>query len=204
MEKEIIDAIGWLAALLAAATFATQSMIPLRLVVLGSSLCFAIYAFMLQLWPLLAINLVLIPLNAYRIWQILALRRIVTHVTADLGEPDYSVTMAYGRKRAIPAGSVIFEKGDQVDSLYYLAEGSVEVEGANVTLSAGKIFGEMAFFTGTETRTATVRSVEDSVVYELDRRRFSRLQYEDPNFGMAVMSTITKRLISSAAQSTSD
>lgn len=195
----VAEIAGWAAALLTAATLATKAMIPLRLLVLASSILLSVYAVVLQLWPILAINLILIPMNAYRLWQLTALRRVVTHMTYET-EPDYSVTMAYGKKREIPAGSVIFEKGDYVDTLYYLAEGSVEIEDQNVTVSAGKIFGEMAFFTGTETRTATVRSVEDSIVYELDKRDFSRLQFEDPQFALAVMSTITKRLVSNAAK----
>jgi signal-transduction protein with cAMP-binding, CBS, and nucleotidyltransferase domain len=45
-----------------------------------------------------------------------------------------------------------------------------------------------------------VLTVEDSVVYDINRKRFTRLQYEDPDFAMAVMSTITKRLVANAAQ----
>jgi CRP-like cAMP-binding protein len=95
---------------------------------------------------------------------------------------------------------VIFNKGDPVDSLYYLAEGCVEVEDQNVTVPAGKIFGEMAFFNASAVRSATVRCLEDTVVYELDEKRFTRLQYEDPKFAMAVMRTVTKRLVANAAQ----
>ncbi len=195
----VVEGFGWIAALLTMATFVVNSMVSLRLLALGSCVCFAFYAAVLQLWPLLAAQLFLIPINAYRIWKIFAMRKVVTHMT-DETEVDFSVAMTYGRKKSIPAGSVIFEKGDRVDCLYYLAEGLVEIDETDVTVDAGKIFGEMAFFTGTETRTATMRSVRDSVVYELDKRRFSRLQYEDPAFGMAVMSTITKRLMANAAQ----
>ena len=125
-------------------------------------------------------------MNAYRLYQIIALRRLVTHMT-DESEPDFSAAMAYGKKREIAAGDVIFSKGDAVDSLYYLAEGLVEIEGQQVTVSPGKIFGEMAFFNSSAERSATVRCVEDTVVYELNEKRFTRLQYEDPKFAMSVM-----------------
>jgi CRP-like cAMP-binding protein len=108
--------------------------------------------------------------------------------------------MVYGKKRVIQAGNVIFKKGDPVDSLYYLAEGRVEIEDQNVSVTAGKIFGEMAFFNNSAARSATVRCLEDTVVYELNEKRFARLEYEDPKFAMAVMRTVTNRLVANAAQ----
>ena len=118
----------------------------------------------------------------------------------DESEPDFSAAMAYGKKRVVKAGDVVFQKGDRVDSLYYLAEGLVEVEDQHVTVPPGKIFGEMAFFNNSARRSATVRCLEDTVVYELDEKRFARLEYEDPKFAMAVMRTVTKRLVANAAQ----
>lgn len=194
----IIEAVGWLAAALKVATFSMKSMIPLRIVAMASSVCFIIYSGVFQIWPLLAIELVLLPINAYRLYGIIAVRRLVTHMT-DESEPDFSAAMAYGKKRVIQAGNVIFKKGDPVDSLYYLAEGRVEIEDQNVIVDAGKIFGEMAFFNKSEARSATVRCLEDTVVYELNEKRFSRLEYEDPKFAMAVMRTVTKRLVANAA-----
>jgi len=195
----IIEAVGWLAAVLKVATFAMNSMIPLRILAMASSVFFIIYSGMLQIWPLLAIELILLSINAYRLYGFIALRRLVTDMT-DESEPDFSAAMAYGKKRVIQAGNVIFKKGDPVDSLYYLAEGRVEIEDQNVTVAAGKVFGEMAFFNNSAARSATVRCLEDSIVYELDDKRFTRLQYEDPKFAMAVMRTVTKRLVANAAQ----
>lgn len=195
----LIEAVGWIAVVFKIATFSMNSMIPLRLLVLASSVCFIIYGFLLQIWPLLAIEVILLIMNAYRLYQIVALRRLVTHMT-DESEPDFSAAMAYGKKREIQAGDVIFSKGDAVDSLYYLAEGLVEIEGQQVTVAAGKIFGEMAFFNSSAARSATVRCVEDTVVYELNEKRFTRLQYEDPKFAMSVMRLVTKRLVANAAQ----
>lgn len=195
----LIEAIGWLAVVFKLATLSMNSMIWLRVLVILSSVCFIIYSALFQIWPLLAIEVVLLCINAYRLYELIALRRLVTHMTDD-SEPDFSAAMAYGKRRDIQAGDVLFEKGDPVDSLYYLAEGLVEIEGQNVTVPAGKIFGEMAFFNSSAERMATVRCVEDTVVYELNEKRFTRLQYEDPKFAMSVMRLVTKRLVANAAQ----
>ncbi|MEM8775203.1 MAG: cyclic nucleotide-binding domain-containing protein [Pseudomonadota bacterium] len=195
----LIEAIGWLAVVFKLATLSMNSMIWLRVLVILSSVCFIIYSALFQIWPLLAIEVVLLCINAYRLYELIALRRLVTHMTDD-SEPDFSAAMAYGKRCDIQAGDVLFEKGDPVDSLYYLAEGLVEIEGQNVTVTAGKIFGEMAFFNSSAERMATVRCVEDTVVYELNEKRFTRLQYEDPKFAMSVMRLVTKRLVANAAQ----
>ncbi|SLN62660.1 cAMP-activated global transcriptional regulator CRP [Roseovarius gaetbuli] len=194
----IIEAVGWLAVLLKIATFSMHSMIRLRMLALVSSVCFIIYSVALQIWPLLAIEIFLLSMNAFRLYQIIALRRLVTDLTDD-SEPDFSAAMTYGKKSAIKAGGVIFNKGDPVDSLYYLAEGRVEVEDQHVYVDAGKIFGEMAFFNSNAARSATVRCLEDTIVYELNEKRFTRLQYEDPEFAMAVMRLVTRRLVENAA-----
>jgi len=195
----LIEAVGWLAVAFKLATYRMDSMIWLRVLVILSSVCFIIYSAVFQIWPLLAIELILLCINAYRLYELIALRRLVTHMT-DESEADFTAAMAYGKRRDIEAGDVLFEKGDAVDCMYYLAEGLVEIEGQNVTVPAGNIFGEMAFFNSSAVRMATVRCVEDTVVYEVNEKRFTRLQYEDPKFAMSVMRLVTKRLVANAAQ----
>ncbi len=196
--QNIIEAVGWLAVAFKLATLSMNSMIWLRVLVILSSICFIVYSAVFQIWPLLVIEAILACINAYRLYELIAMRRLVTHMT-DESETDFSTAMAYGKRRDIRAGDVLFEKGDPVDSLYYLAEGLVEIEGQDVTVPAGNIFGEMAFFNSSAVRMATVRCVKDTVVYELNEKRFTRLQYEDPKFAMAVMRLVTKRLVANAA-----
>ena len=81
-----------------------------------------------------------------------------------------------------------------MDRLYFLATGRVIIEELDIEVSAGNIFGEIAFFTDAAKRTATARCLEDATVYEIDKKRFMRLQFEDPSFGLSVMRTITQRL----------
>jgi len=195
----IIEGIGWLAVLFKLGTFSAQSMIPLRLWAMASSICFIAYSAVFQIWPLLVVEFVLLPMNAYRLYGLIAMRRLVTHMTDDT-EPDFSAAMSYGKKHTLPKGSVIFKKGDPVNSLYYLAEGTVAVEDQNITIEPGSLFGEMAFFNKSAERSATLRSINDVTVYEMNEKRFTRLQYEDPKFAMSVMRLVTQRLVANAAQ----
>ncbi|ABG29954.1 cyclic nucleotide-binding protein [Roseobacter denitrificans] len=189
-----IEAVGWLASILTVASYSVATMLPLRLLAIASSVCFAAYAFTLQLWPLLAMELILLPINIYRLWQVLALRGKLSRATVST-ESDFSIIKAYGKRKTIKAGEVVFQRGDPVDQLYFIAKGRVSIEEMQVDLCAGDIFGEIAFFTNTATRIATARCTEDTQVYSIDEKHFMRLQFEDPSFGIAVMRIITHRLI---------
>jgi hypothetical protein len=193
MAVEWIEVVGWLASFLTIATYSMNTMMPLRIFAIGSSLCFLCYAFILGLWPLLAMEVILLPINCYRFWQILTLRGRLSRA-AETTEADFSVIKRYGKARRIDAGTLIFKRNDPVDRLYFLATGRVIIEELDIEVSAGNIFGEIAFFTDAAKRTATARCLEDATVYEIDKKRFMRLQFEDPSFGLSVMRTITQRL----------
>ncbi|MCK0150525.1 cyclic nucleotide-binding domain-containing protein [Marivita sp. S6314] len=189
-----IEVVGWLASALTVASYSVSTMLPLRFLAITSSLCFATYAFTLQLWPLLAMELILLPINLYRFWQVLSLRGKLTKDSSRT-ETDFSVIRRYGKQQRYAAGATVFGQGDTVDQLYYVAEGRVQIEEPNIELNQGDIFGEIGFFTDAAIRTATVRCLDDTVVYGIDEKTFMRLQFEDPSFGLAIMRTITRRLI---------
>lgn len=194
-----VAAIGWLGSILTVATYAMNTMMPLRIFAIASSFSYLIYAYFLQLWPLVGMELALLPINCYRLWQIMSLRARVGQAR-DGTDDDFSVIKAYGKRRPITAGSAIFQRGDPVDKLYYIASGRVLIEEPGIEMTSGDIFGEIAFFTDAATRTATARCIEDGLVYEIDKTRFLRLQFEDPSFGLSVMRTVTRRLTDSATR----
>lgn len=197
----LIEVVGWTASALTIATYAMNTMMPLRILALGSSVCFIIYGTVLQLWPLLAMELVLLPINSFRLWQLISLRRRVRGTETGSSD-DFSVIRRYGKLRHIAAGTTIFKRGDKVDNLYFLSQGRVLIEEYSLEIEAAEIFGEIAFFTDAATRTATARCLEDAVVYTLDEKQFMRLQFEDPSFGLSVMRTITRRLQQNAVRLT--
>ena len=193
-----IEVIGWIASALTIATYAMNTMLALRILAIGSSVFFLIYGLALQVWPLVGMEMILVPINCYRLWQLLSLRKRVSRGVAQ--EADFSLIRKYGAMRKVTAGTVIFSRGDPVDQLYLVNSGVVRIEEVNVDIAPGQIFGEIAFFTDAATRTATARCLEDTELCELTEKRFMRLQFEDPSFGLAVMRTVTRRLAMGAAQ----
>jgi hypothetical protein len=69
------DFLGFVACGLVLCTFAMTSMGRLRMVAISSNVGFIGYAWSLELWPVLALHAILLPLNAFRLLQLGAARR---------------------------------------------------------------------------------------------------------------------------------
>ena len=69
--------VGWSAAALTSLTFAMRSMLALRVTALAANLCFVSYGALMDLAPVLALHLLLIPCNAIRLAELVKERRHV-------------------------------------------------------------------------------------------------------------------------------
>src|SRR5687768_5497426 len=80
-----VDAAGYLASLLVLATFCMKTMIPLRSAAVASNIAFIVSGFYDHVYPVLALHMVLLPLNAWRAVQMLRLvRRVEAASKGDL------------------------------------------------------------------------------------------------------------------------
>ncbi len=66
-----IDGLGYVAASLVLATFTAKSMVSLRVLAIGSNLAFIGYGLAASLWPILVLNLIMLPLNLLRLREAL-------------------------------------------------------------------------------------------------------------------------------------
>lgn len=95
---------------------------------------------------------------------------------SDFTEPEFIEAVKKVSFRRLAAGSVLFNEGDSGDSIFIIAEGSVDVvgkarDGREVRLARlddGSVFGEFGFFLNSRRLTA-VKAREDSTVLELTR-----------------------------------
>ena len=195
-----VELLGWAGSAATLAAYSMKTMLPLRIAAVLSSVFFISYYGIIGIWPSLALELVLLPFNLYRAWQIIALRRKVEAARAEQVD-DFSVLKAYGKSRDLKTGMTIFRRGDAPDHLYLIEKGQVYLEEIEVTLKAGDIFGEIAFFSDANERMATARCIEDTRIYMVDEKTFMQLNFQDPSFGLQVMRIITRRIIESVSHS---
>jgi len=97
----------------------------------------------------------------------------------------------------VQAGQVIIEQGQLDKGFYILETGIFEVFKDGVLLSVlkhpGTIFGEMGDFLD-EPRTCTVKAKEAGKVIHVVADDMRKLIQENPDVGLAIIKTLTKRL----------
>ncbi len=96
----------------------------------------------------------------------------------------------------IMAGNNIVEKGEQGSSMFIIVNGKVAViDGERVlnTLEERAVFGELALL-DTEPRSATIRAVEDTLLFRLDQEPFYELMSDRVEVAMGTIQMLTGNL----------
>ena len=102
---------------------------------------------------------------------------------------------------ACPAGTTIFRKGDEGDSIYVLREGSVRIilpldtgwETELAIVRPGELFGELSLLDG-KPRSASAVAVEDVVALTLGRQEFLGFLRKQPEAAIRMLAMLAGRL----------
>jgi voltage-gated potassium channel len=102
--------------------------------------------------------------------------------------------MRYLRAQSVPAGAMIVRRGEMAHSMYFIAEGEVEIElpQERVRLGEGQFFGEVAVLHKT-LRTANVRATEPTKLLLLDAYDLQTLMIRNPEVGEAIHKVAASR-----------
>ena len=118
-----------------------------------------------------------------------------------LGPEAFEGLLESAELHEIPAGQIVFSKGDAASSMYVIAEGEVEVlleDGAVARLGSGDFFGEMSLFARAKDgprRGATVRTSAPTQLLELRLEVLTALIEADPTILSVVLRVFGERLI---------
>jgi CRP-like cAMP-binding protein len=96
----------------------------------------------------------------------------------------------------VPAGQALTQPGTAGTGMFFVVEGTVEVEAREVwrELGPGEFFGELALLTEGGTRTARVRAKTDVRCIAFDRAGFENLVREHPDIAATLLETALTRL----------
>jgi voltage-gated potassium channel len=102
--------------------------------------------------------------------------------------------MRYLSAQSVPAGTLIVRRGEPAQSMYFIAEGEVEIElpSKAVRLNEGQFFGEMAILHKT-LRTANVRALVPTKLLILDAYDLQSLIVRNPQIGEAIGNVAASR-----------
>ena len=187
------------AALLVIVSAFVKTMIPLRWLAVASNVGFIVYGLAHPAPLMVALHAVLLPVNLWRVRQMVRLTQRVSAVSIDGAQLEVWLR-PYMRSRQLRAGTTVFKSGDPADRLYFLASGEIELPEVGRTLKAGEMFGEIAFFTPERQRTSSAICRSHCTVLSIDEATFRQLVYQNPDFGLEVVQLIAGRLSNEVRQ----
>lgn len=100
--------------------------------------------------------------------------RKALYILAELSDRDFEWMLTVGRAKQIAAGTVLIREGEPIDALYIVLDGMLGVsvdalDSADIArLGYGEVVGEISFVDA-RPPSATVRAIEDSLVWALPR-----------------------------------
>ena len=174
------------------ATYTMRTMIPLRvfgiltnIVIISVSLASANY-------PTMLLHMVLLPLNSYRLYQMLRLvQDVKKSVNSDLSMDWLKPFMA---ERKYNAGEVLAYKDEKAEDMFYIVSGRFKLVEAAIELPSGALVGELGMLSPSNTRTQTIECIESGLILSVTYRQVEQLYVQNPQFGFYFLRLASARL----------
>jgi hypothetical protein len=187
------EALGVIGAVLYLATYATKTMVPLRIMAVASNVFLVGYAFLHSSAPTFILYLALIPLNSLRLYQMLLLIKKVEGAAS--GDLNMDWLKPYMSRRPCKAGQVLFRKGDVAEDMLYTASGRFRLIESGIEIPVGRVVGELGLLSPGNQRTQSLECVEDGEVMSISYERVKELYYQNPRFGFFFLRLTSERLM---------
>lgn len=188
-----VELLGWIAAGLTLAAYASRTMLPLRIAAIAANCFFIAFSSLAGIYPTLILHLVLLPFNVIRLVEILRLTKRVKAARTDGFDASWIANLVPAR--TFTEGHVLFRKGDAPDNIYFLVSGTIRMKEADVTVTEGELFGEIAFFSDAQERTLTAECETPCEIVVINEATFMSLYFQNPAFGMYIVRLISRRLL---------
>jgi CRP/FNR family cyclic AMP-dependent transcriptional regulator len=187
------DGFGYLAAALTITTYSMRNMIPLRAVGIVANCIFIAYGVLTSSYPQLLLHSVLLPLNSFRLLQMM---RLVTKVkVASEGDLSMEWIRWFTTSRCYTSGATIFAKGDVADAMFVPVSGSYRLVEMGIDIRSGDIVGEIGLVSPGNTRTQTFKCMQAGEMLVVSYTQIEQLYFQNPKFGFFLLRLITKRLL---------
>ena len=193
-----VEALGWFGAALAIAGSAMKTIIPLRCIGIATNVVALIYAYFIGLYPSMTVNLILLPLNGLRLYQMLHLIRQVRQ--ASKSDLSMEWLKPFMTRRKVKAGDVLFAKGESATCMFFTLSGRYRLKELNIELLQGQLVGEMGFLSPDHRRTQTLECLEAGEVLSISYDEVRQLYFQNPEFGFYFLRLTSERLFHNMGQ----
>jgi hypothetical protein len=200
IQLDCLQLLGFLAAFLMFSTFYMKNMIPLRIIGMASNVAFILFATYSdpKVMPLVVLHSVLLPMNFFRLIQMLKLIKKVRSASEDDMSFEFMIPHMY--KEIFRENEVVFHRGDKADKIYLLKSGILTVDELDITIQPGELFGEMGVFASEQFRLATLRCGSEVELLSMTDKQIKQLYYQNPQFGFYLIQLLLKRFSQNEGQ----
>jgi CRP/FNR family transcriptional regulator, cyclic AMP receptor protein len=192
MFVEGIEILGFIGGGLTVVTLAMRTMVPLRVVPIASNIFQISFGALAGVAPMLIQHSILLPLNAYRLYEQMRLVKKVREATVE----DLSMNwlMPYMTKRRVEAGEVLFHKGQAADEMFIVISGRLRLSESALDVLPGSVVGELGLLAPNQQRTQTLECVENSEIMQIGYDRIKSVYFQNPTFGFYFLRLTSARL----------
>jgi len=180
------------------ATLLTQTMVPLRVANMIGCAFFAMFGALSGTITTFLLYLLMVPINAYRLRQMLALVKKARSATQ--GDMSMEWLKPFMTQRKYRRGDVLMKKGDVANEMLLTVTGRFLVVEINVELPPGRLMGELGFLTPDNRRTATIECIEDGQVLTITYEKLLEIYFQNPQFGYYFLVLTSQRLLENLAR----
>jgi hypothetical protein len=187
-----------LGAIFFVATLLTQTMVPLRVANMIGCAFFAVFGALTGAITTFLLYLLMVPINAYRLRQMLVLVKKARSATQ--GDTSLEWLKPFMTERKYRKGDILMKKGDAADEMLLTVTGKFLVKEISVELPPGRLMGEFGFLTPDNRRTATIECMEDGHVLTITYEKLLEIYFQNPQFGYYFLILTSQRLLENIAR----
>src|ERR1700681_3772285 len=180
------------------ATLLTQTMVPLRVANMIGCAFFAGFGALAGNVTTFLLYLLMVPINAYRLRQMLVLVKKARSATQ--GDTSMEWLKPFMTERKYRKGDVLMKKGDAANEMLLTVTGKFLVTEIGVELPPGRLMGELGFLTPDNRRTATIECIEDGHVLTIAYAKLLEIYFQNPQFGYYFLVLTSHRLLENLAR----
>jgi Cyclic nucleotide-binding domain len=180
------------------ATLLTQTMVPLRVANMIGCAFFAGFGALTGTVTTFLLYLLLVPINAFRLRQMLVLIKKARSATQ--GDTSMEWLKPFMTERKYRKGDVLFKKDDAANEMLLTVTGKFLVKEIGVELPPGRLMGELGFLTPDNRRTATIECIENGHVLTITYEKLLEIYFQNPQFGYYFLVLTSQRLLENIAR----
>jgi len=191
-EISFTEILGYVGAVVVLVTYSMRTMIPLRVLGMVSNAIFLVYSYKQGLYPHVLLHGFLLPMNGYRLNQMLRLTRQVQ--AAAEGDGSMAWLKPFMTKRKCKTGEILFEKDALAETMFFTVSGRFRLVESGIEIGTGQVVGELGLLAPDHRRTQTLRCEAAGEMLVISYSDVKQLYYQNPKFGFFFLHLATSRL----------